>query len=312
MVDVIIVGGGPAGLSAGLILGRSRRQVVICDAGQPRNAVSHAVHGFFSREGLDPAELRRIAREQLGPFGVEFRDGRVVTAVQGACALEIETEGGTMLVARRLLLAVGVVDVLPEIEGFQELWGTSVFSCPYCHGWEMRDQPVAVYGKGQTALDLALLLTAWTSDLLLCSDGPPDLSMDDEHRLSSAGIGRREERIVRLKKQDGQLEAIEFDDGSAVIRRAIFLRPKLQYRDALPKALGCALAENGAIQIDEHCQTSVPGVYAAGDCTGCSGQVVVMAAEGAKAGYAINRDLVQEDLSKKRTVFMGETRRRGD
>lgn len=296
MFDVIIVGGGPAGLSAGLMLGRSRRRVVICDAGQPRNAVSHAVHGFFSWEGVDPSELQRTAKEQLRPFATEFCDLAAVNAFQHTDTLEIELKDGKILPARRLLLATGAVDILPDIEGFREFWGASVFHCPYCHGWEVRDQPLAVYGKGSAAVEQALLLTAWTSDLIICSDGPASLSLEEELKLSAARIAIREQKICRLKGSDGLLDVIEFEDGSLLPRRGIFLRPRLQYSNALARELGCTLAETGAIRIDETYQTTVAGVYAAGECAGTCGQVIVMAAEGARAAYAINRDLVQEDL----------------
>lgn len=298
MFDVIVVGGGPAGLSAGLLLGRSRRRVVICDAGQPRNAASHAVHGFFSWEGVDPSELRRAAREQLRPFAIEFCDLAAVKAVQRTDALEVELKDGTILPARRLLLATGVGDILPDIEGFREFWGASVFHCPYCHGWEARDQSLAVYGKGGAAVEQALLLTTWTSDLIICSDGPASLSLEEKHKLSAARIGIREQKIRRLNGSDGLLDAIEFEDGSLLPRRGIFLRPRLQYSNALARELGCTLAETGAIRIDETYQTTVAGVYAAGECAGTCGQVITTAAEGARAAYAINRGLVQEDLEK--------------
>lgn len=296
MLDVIIVGGGPAGLSAGLILGRSRRRVLICDAGEPRNAASQAVHGFFTREGVHPSELRRVGREQLCAFGVEFRAARVVNALGRGSTFQAELNDGASLQARKLLLAVGVADKLPEIAGFAEFWGSSVFSCPYCHAWEVREQALAVYGKADTSVELALLLTAWTSDVIICSDGPAGFSAEDRRKMEAARIAVREQKIARLQGANGLLEAIKFEDGSFVSRRGIFLRPKLQYRDELPKALGCALAENGAIKVDDRCQTSVAGVYAAGDCTGASGQALAMAADGARAAFSINRDLVRDAL----------------
>jgi thioredoxin reductase len=296
MIDVIIVGGGPAGLSAGLILGRSTRRVVICDGGHPRNATSHAAHGLFSRENVAPSELRRIAREQLRPFSVEFRDGEVVKAIRTAESLEVELTDGTALSARRLLLATGVVDILPDIDGLKEMWGTSIFNCPYCHGWEMRGQPLAVYGKGDSAVDLAVLLTAWTSDIIMCTNAEAGLSSEQVLKLSAAQIGLKEQTISRLKASAGLLDAIEFDDGSVLPRRGLFLQPQLHYRNAVATELGCRLEESGAVQIDEKCRTSVAGVYAAGNCAGTSGQIIAMAAAGAKAGYAINRDLVDENL----------------
>jgi thioredoxin reductase len=295
VLDVIIVGAGPAGLSAALILGRSRKRIAICDAGQPRNFRSRAVHGLLSREGADPAELRGIAREQLRPFEAVFHEGPVTNPIRRPSAFEIELSDGTTISARRILLAMGVVDILPEIDGFQDLWGVSVFNCPYCDGWEVRGEALAVYGKGDAAVELALLLTAWTSDTIVCSDGPARLSLEQERRLASAGIALIQQKIARLKEKRSLLE-VEFEDGSVLARRALFLQPKLHYNNALAAALGCVLNEGGAIQTGARYETSIPGVYAAGNCTGSSGQIVDMASHGAKAAYAINRDLVDEDL----------------
>lgn len=294
--DVIIVGGGPAGLSAALVLGRSRMQVVVCDAGQPRNAASQAAHGFLSREGAHPRELLRISRDQLRPFAVAFRGAAAVRAVQHAGGFEVELEDGSVVAARKLLLATGVVDVLPEIPGLRPLWGTSVFSCPYCHGWELRDQSLAVYGKAGVATERAVLLTAWTSDLIVCSDGPGGFSPEQASVLAGAGIPVYEQKIRRLKEHNGYLAGVEFADGSTIGCRGLFLKPDLLYTNALAKDLGCRLAQNGALQIDEKCQTSVASVYAAGDCTGASGQIAGMAAAGAKVAHAIVSSLVHENL----------------
>lgn len=296
MQDVIVVGGGPAGLSAGLILGRSKRRVLVCDAGEPRNAVSNAVHGFFSRDGIHPSELRRIGREELRSYGVELREAKVLKVIRQDDGFAVEFGDEQTLRCRKLLLALGVVDSLPDVEGFARLWGSSVFGCPYCHGWEVREKPLAVYGNPSHPLDLAFLLTAWTSDLVLCTDGPAQLSTEDRQRLSANRIALVERKIVRLIGGDGQLEAIEFENGSVLPRRAVFLRTTRLYREGLPRALGCTLAESGAIVIDSKYRTTVPGVDAAGDCTEAPGQALNMAAEGARAAFAINRDLVDDDL----------------
>jgi thioredoxin reductase len=227
-----------------------------------------------------------------------LRDVAVVKVARARSALEVELQDGTLLSARRILLATGVVDILPEIEGFKEFWGVSVFHCPYYHGWELRDQPLAVYGNDGSAVEKALLLTGWTSDLILYSDGPASLSPEDELKLSAVRIPIKEQKIRRLRGSDGLLDVIEFEDESLVPRSGVFLRPRLQYSTALTRELGCGLAETGAIRIDETCRTTVAGVYAAGEWTGTGGQVVTMAAEGTRAAYAINHDLVHEDLER--------------
>jgi thioredoxin reductase len=187
LLDVIIVGAGPTGLSAALLLGRSRKHVLIIDSGKPRNAVSHAANGFLSRDGIAPSELLQIGREQLQKYEtVRFQIGKVIdvksleTTLEKRDRFQVTLDTGEQLTARKLLLATGVTDKLPEIEGFAQLWGTSVFHCPYCHGWEVKDQPLAIYGKGETGFEMAQHLTGWSHDLILCSDG--DAGLSDEQR----------------------------------------------------------------------------------------------------------------------------------
>src|SRR5215213_6812976 len=200
MYDVIIVGAGPAGLSAALMLGRCRRRVLVCDTGRPRNAASHGMHGFLSRDGMPPAEFLRIAREQMQQYTtVEMRDVEVVGAECSDGSFHVTLRDGVRLTSRKLLIATGVVDNLPSIPGFKELYGRSVFHCPYCDGWEVRDQPLAVYGRGARGHGLSLELTGWSRDIVLCTDGPSELSADDVARLTRNGIVLREERVLALE-----------------------------------------------------------------------------------------------------------------
>jgi len=295
--DVIIVGGGPAGLSAALTLGRSCRRVLVCDSGQPRNASSDAVHNFFSRDGIKPNELLLIGREQLRPYnGVQIWDNTVVDATKQGNQFEVVLDNGKRLFSRKLLLATGVVDEIPQIEGFKSLWGSSIFGCPYCHGWEVRGQPLAIYGKGEEELELALLLTGWSRDLVFCSDGPAELNAEARQQLNSCGIQLIEEKILLLKHEDGVLKEIVFINGDVLERRGIFLRPKLRYRKDLPKKLGCKLQKFGSVEVDEKGQTNIAGLYVAGDVSGRIHQAIGMAADGAYTAYAINHALVKEDL----------------
>ncbi len=219
MFDVIIVGAGPAGLSAALILGRCRRNVLVCDAGHPRNTASRALHGFLTRDGIEPADLLRIGREQLRPYTtVHLRADEVTDTrcVENGFEITINDE---VVSSRKLLLATGVVDRLPDIDGLKSLYGRSVFHCPYCDGWELRDQPIAIYGREDRGSGLALELTGWSRDLVVCTDGPVTFSADDRDQLAELNIAVREERISRLEGSDGQLERIIFANGDALPRR---------------------------------------------------------------------------------------------
>lgn len=296
--DVIVVGAGPAGLSAALILARCRRSVLVCDTGRPRNAASHALHGFLSRDGIDPADLRRTAREQLAAYSdVEVRSVEVVGARRSETGFEVALATGERIVCRRLLLATGLVDEIPDIPGMREFLGRGVFTCPYCDGWEVRDKPLAVYGQGRRGVGLALELTLWSRDVLLCTDGQPGLSGGDRERLARHGVWLREEPIAELGGGDEGLDHIRFASGGLVPRRALFLAVEQRQHSALPAALGCVLTERGVVGTSEYEATTVPGLFVAGDASRRVELSIVAAAEGALAAFAINTALLREDLS---------------
>jgi len=300
--DVIIVGGGPAGLSAALVLGRCRRRVLVCDAGQPRNAASHGLHLFITRDGIAPAEFLSIAREQLQPYdSVKLRKIRVTEAkgMTGGFEVTLEAQNGEKeehVTARKLLLATGVVDRLPEIAGLADFYGTCVFHCPYCDGWEMRDQPLAVYGNGENGCGLALELSFWSGELVLCTDGPSKLSKEDRERLGNRKIKVREEKMVRLEGNNGQLERIVFETGEPLLVRGMFFSTGHEQGSGLAKELGCKFTSEGCVDTGEYEITSVPGVYVAGDASRLAQFVIVAASEGTKAALAINKELMKEDL----------------
>lgn len=299
MPDVIIVGAGPAGLSAALILGRCRRRVLVCDAGHPRNAASRALHGYLTRDGIDPAELLRIGREQLRPYStVEIREAEVTGARSVQGGFEVTIKDGLQVYSRKLLLATGVVDELPEIEGLEQLYGRSVFHCPYCDGWELRDQPIAIYGQRDQGPGLALELSGWSNDLVLCTDGPADLSRADREQLSLLSIPVREEPISRLEGSNGQLERIVFNNGDVLSRRGMFFNTGQEQRCDLAAKLGCEYTERGAIRTGDYETTNVPGLFVAGDASRAVQLAIVAAAEGAEAAFAINKQLIKEDLAK--------------
>lgn len=304
VLDVIIVGGGPAGLNAALVLGRCRRKVLLFDDGNPRNAVSHALHGFLSRDGIAPSELRSIAREQLTAYpSVSIDESRVVDAARTAGGFSVTTKDGRVFSARKLLLAAGVVDKLPQQPGFSELYGIGLFHCPYCDGWEVRDQPLAVYGRGDSkGGGLALEMTQWSRDTVLCTDGPSELSTECRQRLDRHGIVIREEPVVCLDIHSTAPYRASFDivfeSGPRLERSAIFFNTGRHQSSDLAVRLGCETFESEGCNVDNDQQmTHVPGLYVAGDASRDVLQVIVAAAEGAQAAIGINTALLREDLS---------------
>lgn len=276
---------------------------MLFDDGKPRNAASRALHGFLTRDGVPPAELRRIARAQLEPYAsVTVIEASVVEATREENGFAVQTGDGETFFARKLLLAAGVVDALPEIPGFEDLYGVAVFHCPYCDGWEVRERPLAVYGKGDDkGGGLALELTLWSDDIVLCTDGPSGLSAAYRQRLARSRVAIREERIIRLQpesRSDTQASLdIVFEHGPPLARRALFFNTGRRQASDLAKRLGCEMYETAGCKVDNQFQAaSVPGVYVAGDASRDVLQAIVAASEGAEAAIAINRALLEEDL----------------
>jgi thioredoxin reductase len=310
--DCIVVGAGPAGLSAALMLGRCRRDVLVCDIGNPRNARSNGLHNYLTRDGIPPREFLELARREVERYpSVEFREVEVLDATRSPDGFRLVCADGRQLGARKLLLATGVVDELPPIAGLAPLYGTSVHHCPYCDAWEWRDQPIAVYGRAEEGSALALGLTLWTGDLMLCTDGPSGLSEEELGQLAREGIEVREDRVARLEGRDGRLEQIIFENGESLPRRALFVCSGQHQRSALARKLGCRFTNKGAVVTGTCEATDVPGVYVAGDASKEAQFVVVAAAEGAEAGMAISRALLKEDLAQKRNSTPSRTRRGG-
>ena len=290
------------------MLGRCRRTVLVCDVGEPRNAASAGLHNYLTRDGISPLEFLRLAHEEVRRYlTVEFRRTRIVAAERTSSGFTVVGADGSRHNSRKLLLATGVVDELPEIEGLEALYGTSVHHCPYCDGWEWRDQPLAVYGRGEEGPALALGLTVWSRDLVLCTGGSHDLSEESLEQLTAAGIEIREERVVRLEGREGKLERIVFDEGPPLLRLALFICVGQHQRSDLARNLGCRFNSKGAVETGTCEATNVPGLYVAGDSSKDAQFVVVAAAEGAEAGMAINKALLQEDLAQNRSSIPSRT-----
>ncbi len=294
------------------MLGRCRRSVVVCDAGEARNARSAGLHGYLTRDGIEPGEFLRLAQEEVQRYPtVEFHRSQVVDARRTSGGFTVICAGGLQLRARKLLLATGVVDELPEVEGLRDLYGRSVHHCPYCDAWEWRDQPLAVYGRGDAGSALALGLTAWTDDLVLCTDGPGGLSETEGEQLARAGIEVREDPVVRLEGDDGLLAQVVFAEGEPLPRRALFFCSGQHQRSDLAAKLGARFTTKGAVDTGTCEATNVPGLFVAGDSSREAQFVIVAAAEGSEAGMAINKALVKDDLSQKRNSTPSRTRRGG-
>jgi thioredoxin reductase len=294
--DVAIVGGGPAGLSAALILGRCCRRVIVFDAGRPRNSVSPELHGFLTRDCEHPGDLRRLGRAQLARYEtVTLRDVVVEDAVPEDRHFLVRTADGASIRARKLLLASGVKDEVPAIDGFEPTYGVSAFHCPYCDGWERRGQAIAILGKGTKGYALALELLGWSHDIVLCTNGPHELESEEAACLERNGIAVDERSIVRFESTEGMLREIRFAEGPALPRQALFFSTPTNQSCGIASALGCEFNERGSVRTGAYEKTNVPGLYVAGDASHHVELAIVAAAEGAMAAFAINAELLEED-----------------
>jgi thioredoxin reductase len=265
-LDALVVGGGPAGLSAALVLGRARRRVLVVDTGRPANLKSSSIGGLLGHTGVAPADLRRAGREQLADLPtVEVRDGAVVDVDQSSGQLGVRLSDSTELRTRALVLAHGLSYEPPALPGIEPLWGRSVFHCPFCDGWEVRDRPLAVHGNGPQVVQSALVVSGWSSDVVLLTDGPARFDDTARQSLAAAGVRIREEPIRSLAGHEGRLDRIEFASGPVEDRDALFVRTTRQQPNGLATALGCELTAGGTIMTDEDGRATMAGVYAAGD-----------------------------------------------
>jgi thioredoxin reductase len=301
--DAVVVGAGSAGLSAALVLGRSRRRVLVLDGGEPRNAPSSGVHYFLTRDGTPPEELLRIGREQLEPYsGVDVRQTKATGAAGSDGDFLVTLEDGTTVGTRKILLATGVQDELPEKPGFREFWGRGIYHCPYCHGWEVRDRPLAVLNSSEDAAERAALIRNWSRDLILLTDGPAKLEDGAREKLRVLGIPINETPISRLEgdRTSGILHRIVFEDGSEVSPEALFYRPPQRQRSDLAETLGCEFETTGPLPTllkndPMTKETTVPGVHVAGDAGTMLQGAIMAAASGASAAAFINHALITDD-----------------
>jgi thioredoxin reductase len=293
--DVAVVGGGAAGLSAALVLGRARRRVAVVDAGAPRNAPAAHMQGFLSRDGMPPGDLLAAGRAEVTGYGVELVKDQVVGIEAG---FFVRLAGGQVLRARRILIATGVRDELPDIPGVRQRWGRDLLHCPYCHGWEVRDQPIGVLGTQPGSVQHAQLVRQWSDDVVFFVH-TYDLTPGERVQLEARGVSIVTGEVARLVVEDDRLTGVELIDGRVIARTAVFIRPgNLPHPDGLLTGLGCEVNEAGFVSVDATGRTSSFGVWAAGNVADPRAQVITSAGAGSAAAFAINADLVQEDVER--------------
>src|SRR6188768_1550414 len=301
--DVVIAGAGPAGLSAALILGRACRSVLVCDRGTPRSWASKRMYAYLSRDSIEPAKFRQIGRRELARYpAVELRDTEVMQAKRrGVRHFEITLASGARVACRKLLIATGMMDILPAIQGFEQFFGRTAFQCPYCDGWEMRGKALAVYGRRQRGFEMARALTAWTQDIVLCTDGRANFTLADRRQLARSRIRVVVKRIDALEGSRGRLQYVRFRDGERLARDGMFFNTPSRAQSKLAESLGCRYSRHGGVLCGQYEATSVPGVFVAGNIIRDVQLSIVAAAEGARAAFGINRALTREDFEQRAT-----------
>ncbi len=292
--DVLVVGGGAAGLSAALVLLRARRAVVLVDAGAPRNAPAAHLHGFLSRDGTPPADLLAAGRAEVSGYGGRLIDDTVIGIEPG---FQVRLANASQLRARRILVATGLRDELPDIPGVRERWGRDLLHCPYCHGYEVRDQPLGVLGGSPEAVQQAQLVRQWSSDLTLFPHTEA-LTPEQREHLTARGIRILEGTVARLVLDDDRLHGVELRGGPVIPRTAVFVRPRFVPNADLLTGLGCELDEHGWVVHDPVGRTSVVGVWVAGNAADARAHVIDAAGQGSATAIALNADLVDEDVDR--------------
>lgn len=295
--DVIIIGGSYSGLSAGMSLGRSLRQVLIIDSGLPCNRQTPHSHNFITQDGEKPAVISAKAKLQVELYKtVQFYNGLAVKALKTEKGFEITTESGDVFTARKVLFATGVKDLLPEIKGFEDCWGISVLHCPYCHGYEVKNEKTAIIANGEMGFEFAKLISNWTKDLRLCTNGKSELTLEQTETLKKKGVLILEEEIEAFEHNLGYVSNIIFKNGEKIDVKAIYARVPFEQHCSLPKDLGCEINEQGYLKVDFMQKTNIPGIYASGDATTQMRSVALAVSTGSFAGAVINKELIDEDF----------------
>lgn len=295
--EVIIVGGSYSGLSAAMSLGRALRQVLVIDSGLPCNRQTPHSHNFITQDGEKPAVISAKAKLQVDIYKtVQFYNGLAIKALKTEKGFEIETESGEIFTARKVLFATGVKDLLPEIEGFADCWGISVLHCPYCHGYEVKNEKTAIIANGEMGFEFAKLISNWTKDLRLCTNGKSELTSEQTHILKNHGVLILEEEINSINHNEGYVSDIVFKNGEKVEVKAIYARVPFEQHCILPQDLDCEINEQGYLKVDFMQKTTIPGIFGSGDATTQMRSVALAVSSGSFAGAVINKELIDEDF----------------
>jgi thioredoxin reductase len=293
--DVIIIGGSYSGLSAGMALGRSLKKVLIIDDGKPCNRQTPHSHNFITHDGKTPKEISTLARQEVEKYDtVTFFNGRATTGGKAAGGFQIQTAEGDIFSAKKLIFATGVKDIMPPLPGLSECWGITVLHCPYCHGYEVRSEPTGILANGEEAFDFSALISNWTKDLTLLTNGPSTLNPDQLAKLTQHHIKVVEKAIERLEHINGRLQQVIFKDGTNLALTAIYTRVPFTQHCPVPESLGCEITTDGYIKIDAMQKTTVPGVFACGDNTTRMRTVSGAVGTGTMAGAVANREIIME------------------
>ncbi|WP_213523565.1 NAD(P)/FAD-dependent oxidoreductase [Paenibacillus sp. J31TS4] len=295
LLDVAIIGGGPAGLNAALVLARARKQVAVVDEGRPRNAVTRETHGFLTRDGISPGEFRRLAMEEISAYpSVSFLEDTAVSITGMDGRFQIETAQGQTFASKKVLFAIGMKDRPLGIPGLAEVYGKSAFVCPYCDGWELRDQPLVIITKGAELMHFAPIIAGWTNRFTVCTNGPDELTDTEREEFRRKRIPLFDSPIRYIDSSDGIVRQVVLESGTTVACRGIFFKPELVTGSDLPRTIGCQITETGTIVVDEFGRSNVPGVFSAGDAASRLHQAIAAASMGAFVAAAINNELNTE------------------
>lgn len=295
--DVIVVGGSYSGLAAAMALGRAIRKVLVIDSGAPCNQQTPHSHNFLTHDGKPPAEIALLARQQVMQYPtVAFYPGMATVGERIPGGFRISTSTGASFTAKKLIFATGIKDVMPAIEGFAACWGITVLHCPYCHGYEVRNEVTGILGNGDYAFEFSAMISNWTRQLTVFTHGPSSLSQQLADKLKQKEVEVVEKEIASLEHQAGRLKGIRFKDGSFTALQAIYARPSFEQHCPIPASLGCTLTPEGYLQVDGSQRTSVPGVYASGDNTTRIRTVANSVATGTTAGMMVNREIIEEEF----------------